>query len=114
MTSAELMHQANLRQWSQAVQECRTSGLSVKAWCVAHGIATATYYRWERAVLSEAQQQQVKPATVSFAELPAPAKMQCSVSRRVATVRYRDMSLDTYPGMDAGTLQILLSAIRSC
>ena len=113
MTSTELKHKANLQQWSQAMQECRTSGLSVKAWCVAHGVTTVTYYRRERAVLSEAQQQ-VKPATVSFAELPAPAIMQCSVSQRVATVRYRDMSLDIYPGMDAGTLQILLSAIRSC
>ena len=113
MTSTELKHKANLQQWSQAMQDCRTSGLSVKAWCVAHGVTTATYYRRERAVLSEAQQQ-VKPATVSFAELPAPAKMQCSVSQRVATVRYRDMSLDIYPGMDAGTLQILLTAIRSC
>ncbi|MBQ0037822.1 MAG: hypothetical protein KBS74_04025, partial [Clostridiales bacterium] len=93
--------------------DCRASGLPVKEWCTVQGISTATYYRWERVVLSEVQQQS-RPATVSFAELSAPAKMQCSISQCIATVRYKDMNLDIYPGMDTDTFQILLSAIRSC
>lgn len=66
-------------------------------------------------VLVEAQKREAGRETVSFAELPAPSLTQLrNVSQSVATVRYRDMSLDIYPGMDADTLRQILAAIRSC
>lgn len=114
MTAIELKHEANLQRWSQAIRDCRSSGVPVKKWCETQGITTTTYYRWERAVLSEARLPQKSTARVSFAELPAPAQMQHTVAQQVATVRYNDVSLDIYPGMDADTLQLILSAIRSC
>ena len=55
MTSIELKHEANMQRWAQAIEECRSSGVSVKAWCETQGITTTTYYRWERAVLSKVQ-----------------------------------------------------------
>ena len=114
MTAIELKHEANLQQWSQAIRDCRASGLTVKAWCKMHGITATTYYRWERAVLSKIQAPTEMTRAVSFAELPAPAQMQHTVAQQVATVRYNDVSLDIYPSMDADTLQFILSAIRSC
>lgn len=114
MTSTELKHQANLQRWSQAIQDCRASGLTVKAWCKTQGITATTYYRWERAVLSKMQTPTEKTRTVSFAELSAPAQVQRTVAQSVATVRYNDMSLEIYPGMDADTLRQILAAIRSC
>ena len=33
MTSAELKHRAKLQEWSARIQDCRSSGLSVRAWC---------------------------------------------------------------------------------
>ena len=44
MTSNGLKHQANLREWAVAIQECRSSGQSVKQWCRNRGITTTTYY----------------------------------------------------------------------
>lgn len=114
MTSTELKHQANLQQWSQDIQDCRASGLPVKKWCVKQGTNVNTYYRRERMVLVEAQKQEAASG-VSFAELPTPSLTQLrNVSQSVATVRYHDMSLDIYPGMDADTLRQILAAIRSC
>ena len=54
MTSAELKHRARLQEWSARIQDCRGSGLSVRAWCRQEGITAATYYRWEREVLAVA------------------------------------------------------------
>ena len=48
-------HQAKLLEWREKVAACRSSGVSVKAWCETQGITTTTYYRWERAVLSKVQ-----------------------------------------------------------
>ena len=33
MTSVELKHRAKLQEWSARIQDCRSSGLSVRAWC---------------------------------------------------------------------------------
>ena len=114
MTAIELKHKSNLQRWAQAIQECRSSGMSVKAWCETQGITTTTYYRWERAVLSKVEGLQQAPARVSFAELPTPIQMQRSVAQQVATLRYKEVSLDIYAGMDAETMQILMTALRTC
>ena len=114
MTAIELKHQANLQRWAEAIQECRSSGVSVKAWCATQGITTTTYYRWERAVLSKVEGIQEAPTRVSFAELPTPIQMRGSVAQQVATLRYKEVSLDVYPGMDADTLQVILSVLRIC
>ena len=114
MTATELKHQANMHRWAEAVQECRSSGVSVKAWCETQGITTTTYYRWERAVLSEVDALQQGPTRVQFAEVPTPKQMQRSVAQQVATLRCKEVSLDIYPGMDAETLQLIMSVMRSC
>jgi len=33
----------NLAEWSRQVEECRNSGLSIRAWCEQSGIAVSTY-----------------------------------------------------------------------
>ena len=33
----------NLAEWTRQVEECRNSGLSVRAWCEQNGIAVSTY-----------------------------------------------------------------------
>ena len=53
MTSAELKHHAKLQEWSARIQDCRSSGLSVRAWCKQEGVNATTYYRWERELLEQ-------------------------------------------------------------
>ena len=50
----ELKHAAKLQEWSAKVAECRSSGISVKAWCREQGIALKTYYNWERQIVKAA------------------------------------------------------------
>ena len=44
MTSAELKHRVKLQEWAARIQDCRSSGLSVRAWCRQEEINAATYY----------------------------------------------------------------------
>ena len=99
MTSNELKHEAKKQEWSMSIQECRGSGLSVSEWCRQRGVTTATYYRWERELLTAADQAPCSgvPA-VTFAELPEPKKMSRNVSERCATLRIGSASLDIYSG----------------
>ena len=40
MTSNELKHEAKKQEWNIAIQECRSSGLSVSEWCRQQGVTT--------------------------------------------------------------------------
>lgn len=115
MTTNELKHQAGLQVWSQRVQNCRGSGLSVRRWCREQGITTTTYYRWEREILAAASNSVKRPqgATV-FAELPSPGAVQQNSPERTATLRIGEHSIDLYQQMDPQILKTLVELLRSC
>ena len=118
MTSNELKHCARLQEWAIAIEECRSSGTSVKEWCRNRGSTTTTYYRWERQLLALAGGQRDKPqelmAATTFAELPIPQGQCRTVAQQAATVHLKDMSIDIYPGMDGELLKLVLEAVKSC
>ena len=115
MTSAELKHRAKLQEWSARIQDCRSSGLPVRAWCKQEGINASTYYRWERELLTAANQSPCSgvPA-VTFAELPAPKQVSRNVAERSATLHIGNASLDIYPGCDTEQLKMLVEFLRLC
>ena len=115
MTSAELKHRVKLQEWSTRIQDCRSSGLSVSEWCRQRGITTATYYRWERELLTGVRRNGTPPSTtVTFAELLAPKQVSCNVAERCATLHIGSASLDIYPGCDAEQLRLLVALLRLC
>ena len=115
MTSAELKHRAKLQEWAARIQDCRSSGLSVRAWCRQEGINAATYYRWERELLATAETvpRSSVPA-VRFAELPASKQVSRNVAERSATLHIGSASLDIYSGCDAEQLKMLVELLRPC
>ena len=115
MTSAELKHRVKLQEWAARIQDCRSSGLSVRAWCRQEDVTTATYYRWERELLTGVRRNEAPPSTaVTFAELPVPKQVSCSVTERCATLHIGKASLDIYPGCDAEQLRLLVELLRLC
>ena len=95
MTSAELKHRAKLQEWAARIQDCRSSGLSVRAWCRQEEINAATYYRWERELLALAETEPCSSVSaVRFAELPAPKRVSRNVAERSATLHIGNASLD--------------------
>ena len=115
MTSAELKRQAKLQEWAARIQDCRSSGLSVRAWCRQEEINAATDYRWERELLALAETEPCSSVSaVRFAELPAPKRVSCNVAERCATLHIGKASLDIYPGCDAEQLRLLVELLRLC
>ena len=43
-------NEVRLRERAEMVRECRSSGMSVTAWCREKGICRGTYFRWQRQV----------------------------------------------------------------
>ena len=117
VTSTELKHQARLQEWAVAIQECRSSGLSVRQWCRQRGTTPTTYYRWERELLSISGSTMPQPETtpaVAFAELPVPKQVCCNVAERSATLRAGNVSIDIYPQCAPEQLKTLVEILRTC
>ena len=115
MTSAELKHRVKLQEWSARIQDCRSSGLPVRAWCRQERINATTYYRWERELLTGVRKNGAPSSTaVTFAELPAPKQVSRNVAERSATLHIGNASLDIYPGCDAEQLRLLAELLRLC
>ena len=116
VTSTELKHQARLQEWAGAIQDCRSSGLSVRQWCRERGTTPTTYYRWERELLSIAGSTKALPETpaVAFAELPVPKQVCCNVAERSATLRAGNVSIDIYPQCGPEQLKTLVEILRTC
>ena len=53
MTIYDIQNAQKMPVWKQRIMECRSSGMSVKEWCKAHGLDFTTYYRWERKILAQ-------------------------------------------------------------
>ena len=115
MTSAELKHHAKQQEWAAQIQNCRSSGLPVRAWCRQEGINASTYYRWERELLTAADQAPCSAVpAVTFAELPAPKQGSRNAAERSATLHIGNASLDIYPGCDTEQLKMLVKLLRLC
>ena len=84
-----------------------------KSWCQQSGVATTTYYHWERAVLAEAEAEQ-RPAPQLFVEVPVPQQMSRNASALAATLHIGEVSLDIHTGCDADQLKTLVELLRSC
>ena len=113
MTSAKLKHRVKLQEWAARMQDCRSSGLSVRAWRRQEEINTATYYRWEWELLALAETEPCSSVSaVRLAELPAPKQVSRNVAERSATLHIGNASLDIYPGFDTEQLKMLVELLR--
>ena len=101
--------QQRLAEWSQRVEACRSSGLTVVQWCQENGIAVSTYFSWQRKVFQALKEVQ----EVTFAEVPVLEFSQPS-EHVVASLEISGVQIQVYEGADTNTLQALLQAAKSC
>ena len=72
--------------WQLAIEEQKSSGLSVRAFCLREGLSEASFYSWRRR-LSEGESAAPRESSVAFVEVmrsvPTPV-WQTDVAMRVA------------------------------
>jgi hypothetical protein len=95
------------RQWRRRIDQWRTSGLSVRAFCARYGLATASFYNWQRVLQRRAADAQPAfvPVQVVTDAVPAQASALELALADGRTVRVA-------PGFDAATLRQLLAVLE--
>ena len=99
---------ANLAEWMRQVEECRGSGLSVRAWCEQSGIAVSTYTYRQNKVWKALNQQN------TFVEMPTEEILGKSGSGIAATVHISGANAEIHNGADEATLTAIFRALKSC
>jgi hypothetical protein len=89
------------------IDQWRASGLSVRAFCARHGLATASFYNWRRLLQRRAAAQ--PPAFVPV-QVVADAPSDRTGALEVALLNGRTVRVA--PGFDAPTLRRLLAVLE--
>ena len=97
--------QNNLTIWAERVQACRSSGLTVGAWCSENGIVPNTYYRWQKKVFNAMHAEEA-----SFYEV----RMLKSSSKAAVSIELNGISAKIHQGADEETILAVLRAMGSC
>ena len=122
-----MKHAAKLAEWSERVQACRSSGLTVRDWCEQNHVCSKTYYTWERVYLAEVSKQlaipnqpsaptgqlvKINPAQLPDAvEVGKPGSPVQSASNVKITLRYGGMSVEMPAGMEISQIVVLMKAL---
>ena len=61
------------RHWQKLIDECQSSGITVKAWCEANGVSDKSYYYWLKKIRKRALETSGMPVPVSE---PSPADIR--------------------------------------
>ena len=84
--------QERLENWTAKIMACRSSGMTVRAWCQEKGLPEKTYYYWQRRLFQTLSEQQAAHET-AFAEVTPPQPV-CSgnvaVTVRIAGAEAED------------------------
>ena len=107
-----MSRQERLENWTTRIMACRSSGMTVRAWCRENGLSEKTYYYWQRRLFQILSEQQTVYKT-AFAEVTPPV---CSGNVAV-TVRIAGAVADIHPGADAAIFVLwstVILLLRSC
>ena len=96
--------QNTLAKWNERITACRSSGLTVKAWCQENGVSPGSYYRWQRR-LYELSTVQTKRA--EFAEVPLGKR-----GTAVAVLHLPGGDVEVLTGADEETLRTVCRVLR--
>lgn len=50
----KITHEMRLMKWTSIIRECRSSGMTVKSWCLENNVNEKQFYYWQRRVREEA------------------------------------------------------------
>ena len=106
-----MSRQERLENWTARIMACRSSGMTVRAWCQENGLSEKTYYYWQRRLFQTLSEQQAAHET-AFAEVTPPRPV-CSENVAVS-VRISGVEANIHNGADAATVETVLRILKSC
>lgn len=102
-------HEIRLERWRELVQECRSSGMTVKTWCSQRQISEKTYYRWQKEVWKTGVEKAALAKVVTFAEYTPPVRES---GGSALVVHLSCGSVEVQNGAEAAVIEHTLQALQ--
>lgn len=100
-------------QWKSIIMECRSSGMTVTAWCKANGICEQTYYRNLKKLRTEMLESfpvsAEKPVAFKKLEVHTPVPN----TQAAVIIRLNGATVEISEGTSQQTIQAVLLALQS-
>lgn len=125
-TIKEIKTEVRHREWTEQIQECQSSGQTVKEWCSNAGISLSTYYNRLKAVREEMLSRQPKlheivPVSVS----PELTENRTALSDKTVTanklksiekiiIRKNGIEIEIPCDADEHTITAMLRGLKEC
>src|SRR5436309_8966665 len=100
------------QQWRRWINQWRASGLSVRAFCARHGLATASFYNWRRELQRRAAAEQAAAEQPAFVPVQVVADAVPAQDSALEVVLAGGRTVRVAPGFDAVTLRQLLAVLE--
>ena len=86
--------------WQQRIQECLSSGLSVKRWCKENHVSSPSFYYWKNR-LEKKQIETSEETMPAFVEVTQTAPLQSDNFRSSLHIAWNEMHFDIMSKEDA-------------
>ena len=94
------------RQWRRWIAQWQASGLSVRAFCARHRLASASFYNWRRVLERRAAEE------LAFVPVQVVADATPAQASALEVVLVDGRTVRVAPGFDAATLRRLLAVLE--
>lgn len=108
----EAKNEFRLRQWSQIIQSCQTSGMKVSAWCEQNNVNVKTYYYWLRRLRTLACKSEALIAQKNEQPI-VPVAFKQTMTTAAITIHLPSISVDIREGASRATIEAVLTALKT-
>ena len=97
--------------WQMAIETWKSSGLSIRQFCVKEGLTEASFYIWRKKLAGDdsEQEDQCKPESSAFIEVAMPQNASVAIELLLTSGN----TLRIPAGVDSATLSMVLSVARA-
>jgi len=101
-----------LKQWSNIIQACQTSGMTVASWCSQNNVNIKSYYYWLRKVRNLAcEAKSFEPQKTEHNIVPVPFHQ--TKDYVAVTIHLSSFCININEGASRETIEAVLSALKS-
>ena len=109
---AEAKAEFRLKQWTQIIQTCQASGMTITGWCNQNNVNAKTYYYWLRKLRFLACESTDVALINKHQIVPLAFKHEKAAAVSV-TIHVSSASIDIHEGESKATIETVLSALKN-
>lgn len=95
-----------MQEWADKIRACRSSSLSVRAWCRENNVPISSFYYWQKKIFNR-----VSGRESSFVEIPVSEKSSYGA---IARLTVNGIAVELLSGISATEIAEIIAGLKQC